>query len=305
MFNRKMKLKELINLMYDVADVERGYNYWFNKLLDYSLGIVEYEGLPESIPDREVALNLICTNHAVIFEKGGKLYTTPTSLYDNQKSPYYYPQAAVYAQPYLGSDNLKIGVNAEIVYCNHLQDNIFYLPSDGSLLTFIQRYARQLADIESSINIYIVNTRLTSFPTAGNDNVKSSIERLFDKITLGKRAVISDNAIVEQFRNVDINKTSIKDGLNDLLIARDKILEQFFRDIGIKMYNPKKAQVNEEELNTNNQLLIINTSEMIKEQNKGFDRVNKHWGTNIKAKLSDDFELMYEGGNDNADTIQE
>ena len=69
------------------------------------------------------------------------------------------------------------------------------------------------------------------------------------------------------------------------------------------MYNPKKAQVNEEELNTNNQLLIINTSEMIKEQNKGFDRVNKHWGTNIRAKLSEDFEIMYEGGNENADEI--
>lgn len=282
-------MKDIIASMYDVSDVERGYNYWFNTLLNVTLGMIRYDNCPESIPGREIALNLICTNHAVFFEKDNKLYTTITTLYDSQKSPYYYPQAAVYAQPKLGSDNLQIGKNAEIVYCNNLQDNIFYIPTEPIMLSHIRRYARMLADAESSINIYSVNARLTSFPTAANDNVKSSIERFFEKIRLGKNAVISDNAIVEQFRNIDINHTNIKDGLNDLLIARDKILEQFYRDIGVRMYNPKKAQVTEDELNTNNQLLVINTAEMIEVQNEGFERVNKMFNTSIKARLSDNF----------------
>lgn len=300
MFTNKLKLKELLNGMYDVADVERGYNYWFNKILHKCLTIVKYNELPESLPSREVALNMIMSGHGIFFDKGGDMYVTPTTLYDNQKSPYYYPQSAVYAQPYLGSDNLQIGKNCEIVYCNSLQDNIFMFPSDGGLLTFIQRYARQLADIESTINIYLVNCRLTSFPTASNDQVKSSIERLFEKLTLGKRSVISDNAIVEQFRNIDINRSSVHDGINDLLIARDKILEQLYRDIGIRMYNPKKAQVNEEELESNDQLLVINTSDMIDTQNEGFERVNKMFGTNISCELSEDFKIDEKGVEDNA-----
>lgn len=299
MFTNKLKLKDLLKGMYDVADVESGYNYWFNKILHKCITIVKYNNLPESIPSREVALNMVIMGHGVFFDKGGDMYVTPTTLYDNQKSPYYYPQSAVYAQPKLGSDNLQIGKNCEIVYCNSLQDNIFMFPSDGGLLTFIQRYARQLADIESTINIYLVNCRLTSFPTAANDNVKSSIERLLDKVTLGKRGVISDNAIVEQFRNVDISRSSIHDGINDLLIARDKILEQLYRDIGIRMYNPKKAQVNEEELESNDQLLVINTSDMIETQNEGFERVNKMFGTNISCELSDEFKIE-KGGTENA-----
>lgn len=302
MFTNKLKLKELLNGMYDVADVERGYNYWFNKILHKCLTIVKYNELPESLPSREVALNMIITGHGIFFNKGGDMYVTPTTLYDNQNSPYFYPQSAVYAQPYLGSDNLQIGKNCEIVYCNSLQDNIFMFPSDGGLLTFIQRYARQLADIESTINIYLVNCRLTSFPTAANDQVKSSIERLFEKLTLGKRSVISDNAIVEQFRNIDINRSSVHDGINDLLIARDKILEQLYRDIGIRMYNPKKAQVNEEELESNDQLLVINTSDMIDTQNEGFERVNKMFGTNISCELSEDFKIDEKGVEDNAGT---
>jgi predicted nucleic-acid-binding protein len=141
----------------------------------------------------------------------------------------------------------------------------------------------------------MVNVRLTSYPTASNDTVKASIERFFDKVALGERAVISDNAIIEQFRNVDINRSNIKDGINDLLIARDKILEMFYRDIGVRMYNPKKAQVNEEEITSNDQLLLISTKDMLQEQKAGFERVNAHWNTNINVEISDEFKPDVEG----------
>ena len=60
----KAKLTEIIQSMYDVADVENGYNYWFNKLLLRCLSIFKYDGLPDSLPQREIELNLILTNHA-------------------------------------------------------------------------------------------------------------------------------------------------------------------------------------------------------------------------------------------------
>lgn len=308
MFN-KLKLKELVKSMYDVADVENGYNYWFNKLLNICLSMFKYNNCPETIPEREIALNIIMLGYCIFMKKNGLPYVVPSTLYNEQKSPYYYPKSAVYAQPALGSANLDIGANCEIIYCNKLQANAFMLPTDGGLLTFIQRYARMLADIESTINIYTVNCRLTSFPTAANDNVKNSIERLFQKVTLGRRGVISDNAIVEQFRNIDIGTSINRDGINDLLIARDKILEMFYRDIGIKMYNPKKAQVNEEELESNNQLLVVNTSEMIDTQNEGFINVNKFLGTDMNVEMSDAFKIsnnvFTEGGNEYAAEIEE
>lgn len=291
----KAKLTEILATIYDVADVENGYNYWFNKLLLRCLSIFKYDGLPDSLPQREIELNLILTNHAVIFEKDDELITNPTAIFRNENNVYYNPTMAIYANPKLNSEVLSIGETCEIIYNNPLQDNIFYLPCDGSMLTFIQRYARQLADIESTINIYTVNARLTSFPTASNDTVKSSIERLFTKLALGKRAVISDNAIVEQFRNVDINRSNIRDGLNDLLIARDKTLEMFYRDIGIKFYNPKKAQVTEDEVESNNSLLLISIKDMLEERKKGIERVNTHYGTNISVDIEDEFKPHIDG----------
>lgn len=296
MFSTKLpRLKDVINSLYAVNEVEVGYNYWFNKLLGFCLGIFEYDGLPDSLPQREIELNLLLTGHSVIFEKNGELYTQPTSTFANEKSVYYYPTKAVYANPVLNTQELTFGVNSEIVYNSPLMDNIFYLPSDGGLRTFIQRYARQLADIEATFNIYCVNMRLTSYPTASTDVVKNSLERFFNKITLGFRGIVSDNAIVEQFRNVDITRSNLKDGLNDILIARDKVLEMFFRDIGVKMYNPKKAQVNEEEIESNDQLLVISTKDMLETRRMGIEAVNKHWGTNIRVDLAEAFKIDSSG----------
>lgn len=303
MYMNKPKIKDIVKSMYSVSDVETGYNYWFNKILNRCLSMVNYRNCPDSVPAREIALNLVVTGHCVFFRKNGKLRVALTTLYNDQKSPYYYPQGAVYAQPYLGSDNLKIGENAEIVYFNSLQNNMFMIPTDGGLLTFIQRYARQLADIESTINMYLVNERNTSFPTAANDNVKASVERFFQQVELGKRAVISDNAIVEQFRNIDITAPK-HDGINDYLIARDKILEQLYRDIGLRMNNPKKAQVNEEEIEANDQLLVVNTADIIKQQNDDFKRVNALFGENIIAELAPEFDIK-KGVEVNADTSEQ
>ena len=126
MFSKKLRLKEIIRNMYDVADVENGYYYWFNKLLGFCLSIIKWEGLPDTIPARELELNLLLTDHAVIFEKDGELYTNPTSIFGNERSPYYYPTRAIYANPVLNTRDMTIGENCEIIYNSPLQDNIFY-----------------------------------------------------------------------------------------------------------------------------------------------------------------------------------
>lgn len=293
------ELKETLQLMYSVNDVENGYHYWFNKLLQRCMSIFNWHGLPDTLPEREIELNLLLTGHCIVFEHENKLITQVTTLYGNEDSIYYYPTKAIYASPKAGYGTLEINKNCSIIYNSPLQNNIFYLPNEGGLLTFIQRYARMLSDIESTINIYTVNTRATSFPTAANDTVKNSLEKFFDKIAIGKRAVVSDNAIIEQFRNVEITRSNYKDGINDLLIARDKTLEMFYRDIGIKFYNPKKAQVTEDELETNDQLLLISITDMLKEQQQGAERLNIMYGRKYNFNASVEIAPEFKRGDEN------
>lgn len=286
-FNLTKKLKR----MYKVNDVSTGFNYWFFKLLNVIQNMFEYDGLPESLPAREIELNLLLTGHAaVVPTKDGGLFTPITSI--SGQSKYYQPTWAVFANPVIiSTKKWVIDKDCIVIYNNSLQDSIWYIKSDSGLYTFIARYARQLADVESSINIYLVNTRATSMPVTDDNTVLQSIELFFKKLAVGERAVITDNNIIEKFRSVDINPHPLKDGINDLLIARDKILEQFYRDIGIRMYQPKKAQVTESELESNDQLLLINTDDMLNARKEGVERMNNMFGLDVSVRLNEKFDI--------------
>lgn len=295
-----IKMQKDFDSLYDVADVKTGYQYWYFKLINILLDMFTWKNLPEGLSSREIELNLIMTGHAVILpKKDGTLFTPLTSLYGYDE--YYQPTHAVFANPVVvQAHQYKIGEECSVIYNNKLKDSLYYIKSDGGLNTFVKRYARLLADIESTIDIYSVNARLTSFPVANDGNVMESLKLFFKKLALGKRAIISDNSIIEEFRNVDINRSNIKDGLNDLLIARDKVLEQFFREIGVKMYNSKKAQVTDDEVDANTQLLLISKDDMQDARDEGADMTNDLFGTDMIPELNPKFDIREVENDDTA-----
>lgn len=289
-----MKIKELkkvLSTMYEVKDVENGYWYWFWKLYNIVVDIFDYDNLPEELTKENIENNLILLGHcSFIRKRDGKLFTPFSRVYDFDE--YYQPSKMVFANPrIIDYKTYLIGDTCEVIYNTSMKYRVWNLKTDGGLYTFIARYARLLADIESTVDIYTVNMRETSYPTADGEPIANSIKAFFDKLALGERAIISDNSIINKFRTVDMGRPNPKDGINDLLIARDKVLEMFFRDIGVKMYNPKKAQVNEEELQVNDQLLLISLDDMLKARSEGLEKVNKMFGTDIKVRLNSRFDV--------------
>lgn len=297
-------IKKMLATMYDVKDVETGYWYWFWKLYNIVVDMFDYDNLPEGLTKENIENNLIMLGYCSFIEKKGKLFTPFSRIYDFDE--YYQPTKMVYANPkIIDYKTYIIGDNCEVVYNTSMKYRVWQLKVDSGLVTFIGRYARMLADLESTINIYTVNTRVTSYPVADGEPTANSIKAFFDKISLGEKAVIADNAIVNRFRSIDIGNTNQRDGLNDLLIAKDKILENFYRDIGVKMYNPKKAQVNEDELQVNNQLLLISVDDMLKARLEGLEKVNKMFGTNIFVNLNSRFDVENFSEEDAADELQD
>lgn len=298
------KMKKFMDTLYDVSNVKDGYNYWYFKLLNLVINMFEYDNLPTGIKRRDLEINLIMTGHAVIVAKNdGSLFTPLTNVFGFDE--YYQPVWATWANPVVvTAKKYTIGKDCEIIYNNSLQDSIYYIKADSGLSTFVGRYARQLADVEATANIYSVNSRLVSIPVSNDNSVIESLKAFFTNLSFGKRAIVTDSNIIENFRNVDINRTGIKDGINDWLIARDKILEQFFRDLGIRMNNQKKAQVNSEEVESNDQLLLISADDMLKTRQEGLENVNNMFGTNITVKLNPLYNIKNVEGGDTDVTTQ-
>lgn len=298
------KMNKFIKTMYDVSNVKCGYDYWYFKLLNLVINMFDYDNLPSGISRRDIEINLIMTGHAVILaKKDGTLFTPLTCVFGYDE--YYQPVWASFANPVvITAKKYTIGEDCEIIYNNSLQDSIYYIKADSGLSTFVGRYARQLADVEATANIYSVNSRLVSIPVSNDNSVIESLKAFFTNLSFGKRAIVTDSNIIENFRNVDINRTGIKDGINDWLIARDKILEQFFRDLGIRMNNQKKAQVNSEEVESNDQLLLISADDMLKTRQDGIEKVNNMFGTNITVKLNPLYNIKNVEGGDTDVTTQ-
>lgn len=295
-----------LEFMYDNTKVQSGVYYWFNKLLSVCLDIFKYDGLPPYLPQKELETNLLLQRdgHALVFwtPKYGVI-TCWSDLYDMDL--YYQPTKATYSQPVLGSGYKTIGKDCCVIYNNKLQHQVYTYQTDGGLRTFIGRYARALSDIDSTISIYTINKRVTDFPIAKNDKVKNSLLEFFKQLRLGKNAIISDECIIEGFKTIERAGDKSGDKLNDLLIAKDKILEGFFRDLGVRFYNPKKAQVTEDEVESNTQLLVVNTSEMLESRQEGIAEVNKMFGTKISVKLNEKFDVRnynFSGVNSNENT---
>lgn len=285
-----IEMNKNIKTMYDVSNVKVGYDYWYFKLFNVLLNMFEYDGIPKGLTARDLELNLLMTGHACVIPlKDGTLFCPLTNLFGFDQ--YYNPTWAVFANPVvIDTHKYIIGVDCEVVYNNSLKDSLYYVKADSGLHTFVCRYARQLADIESTLNIYTVNSRLTSYPVSTDNSVTESIRAFFKNLTAGKRGIITDDAIIEKFRNIDINRSSIRDGVNDWLIARDKIIEQFFREVGVQMYNPKKAQVTDDEVESNTQLLVISKDDMLTARQEGYEKINNMFGTSISVKINPKFD---------------
>lgn len=285
---RKRKLD--LARMYDVADVANGFDYWYFKLLNYILGIYQYDGLPDSLPAMAVEQNLMLTGHCVIFESKGEIVTDITELYGFDR--YYSPTNATFGNALIPFKNLTFGKDAEVIYNNRIRGNVLRIQAvDSGLSTFVRRYARMLADVESTVNIYSVNARLQSYAVAKSQPMATQINDFNARVALGERAVITDQAYLDAFRNVDIVAPRTQDNLNDFLIARDKILATFFREIGVKFVEQqKRAQLTEDEVTADEQLLLISLEDMLDERREGLERVNRHFGLNITVKINPTFD---------------
>lgn len=279
------ELKETLAKIYSVKTVATGYSYWVYTLLEKCLNMFIYEGLPETLPAEEIEERLIMTGYAGIFKhnKFG-LVTSYGGIFGVDM--YKKPTSFTYAQPILGGSTLKINKDCAMIY-NAESDTLI----QRGLSELIYRYARMLADFDSSINIFTINTRAISLNVAKTEQVATSVDSVMKKIEAGESACISDNTILDCFKTFPYANQSGNNTMTELLSARDSCLRNFYQEIGIKSAYQKKERMITDEVTSDNQILLINLNDMLKQRQKGIEQVNKLFGTKISVKLSPDFDI--------------
>ena len=248
-------------------------------MLTRTLTIFEYENLPDTIPKKDFELITQIVGYTTISEVDGKLYAFYGGL-GGIPNEYYLPTLSVVANPYLKLSKVyEIGKNCEVI----LNDSMYV-----GLTPMFDKYANLIADVDISIRFATINTRIPMLAVAEDDNVAKSVNELFEKVEKGEnlKSIIAPNSLSEDtFKTREYFKQNTN--IKDLIELRQYLLGCWYNDLGIQSnFNMKRESLNENEIGMNLDALVPLIDNMLEERQKGWERVNEHYGTNVSVKLS-------------------
>lgn len=248
-------------------------------MLSRTQRIFHYEGLPESIPQRNLEQILQINGYAIIMKgDDGKLYATRAGL-GAELNAYYEPTIAIVANPYIpgGSKSLKIGKD-----CALIRNDCFL----QGLMPIISKYAALLAEGDISIRYALINSRLSKFLTARDDNTKESAEKVLKGIEEGQDLALflADDFLTDALK--ESNSPNRDTYVKDLIECYQYEKASCFNEIGIQsQFNMKREAINSEESSLNDDTLIPSVDDWLENRLIGWDIANKIFGTDVKPSL--------------------
>jgi len=256
-------------------------DFHFGMALAKTLKIFEYEGLPDTIPYRELEKILQLSSFAYWLKKDDKLYVFYGGL-GGRPDEYYRPTDFIVANPYLQFfKTVKVNEEGVLMWNDY---------SHMGLSLMIRRYAELMAECDITLRFGLVNDRLVSILYATNDNAKASAEAFLKDIEDGnKLGVILGETWLDDngdFRVNEYRKANTQD-LKAIMELQQYIKASFFNDIGLQAnYNMKRESINDSEAGMNEESLKPFIDDMLESRKEALEKVNKQFGTNITVKLS-------------------
>ena len=256
-------------------------DFHFGMALTKTLKIFEYEGLPDTIPFRELEKILQLNGFAYWLKKDGNLYVFWGGL-GGRPDEYYRPTNFIVANPYLQFfKTVKVNEEGVLMWNDY---------SHMGLNLMIRRYAELMAECDITLRFGLVNDRLVSILYATNDNAKQSAEDFLKDVEDGaKLGVIMGDTWLDDngdFRVNEYRKANSQD-LKAIMELQQYIKASFFNDIGLQAnYNMKRESINDSEAGMNEESLKPFIDDMLESRQEAIKRINEQFGTNISVKLS-------------------
>lgn len=239
--------------------------------------IFEYNGLPDTIPSRNLELLLQFNGFACVAKANdGNLYAFYGGL-GGVPNAYYEPTICVVANP-------ALNLNKEFV----IDEDCVIIKSDSlytGLRPLFNRYASLQAENAISLRIADINTRIKTIIATSDDRAKESAELYLKRIEEGKIGVMTEPAILEALQ---INQASEQHGIiTDLIEYEQYIKAAWYNEIGLNAnYNMKRESLNSAEAQLNDDALLPFIDDMLRNRKEGIKKINDMFGTNITVELN-------------------
>lgn len=263
------------------------YGVWLDKLITIATSIFEYDNLPPNLPAWELEARLIMDGVAVIFKTPD--YGVMTSFgYAYGVDIYNHANRFGYAQPVIGSQSGLVNlVDGVIVYGSSIDK----VARKGAVGRRIEYYADLLSDIDVSRQLLLITGRSTQTVIAKSDNALNELRAHINALVEGDLTVPKiESGVLDAVQNLfsDVRNNGVYT-LQDLDLAQQNILKNFYTDFGIPYGYEKTERLITPEIAANNAMIDINIKDMLACRQEGVERVNSLYGTAITVKIGGDY----------------
>lgn len=285
-----MKRKDNIYKLYQaqIRDKDTAVTEFIANTLAKTQSMFEYEGLPESIPQKELERLLQTTGNVFVTKVDGVLYALTGG---KGGEPDVYGRATLYT---VANPALKLSKTYDIQKDGVLIEN----DSNGeSLLPLIGRYAVLYTDGLISLNTASVLTRITMLISASDDKTKQSADEFLRKIQDGEFSIIGENAFFKGV-NMQTAPTTNSVYITQLIELIQYYKASMYNELGLNAnYNMKRERLNLGEVSMNVDVLLPYVDNMLKERQNAVDKINEMFDTEISVKLSSSWGLARDNYN--------
>lgn len=255
-------------------------------MIDRLQMLFEYEGLPDSIPKRDLEMMLLIRGHAAFYAHNGQVFAASGAL-GGERNEYYMPTRYVFAVPYFNiSKNLKI------------HDECVVIPNDSSytgLMPLLRRYCSLMVENDLTMRIATVNTRLTTILTAPTEQLRASAEKYLQRVDDGELGVMGDRAIIEGIKTQPYANSGQGNQLTQLIELQQYLKASLYNEIGLNAnWNAKRETLNDGELAVNNQILLPLIDDMLNQRRIALEEFNNMFGFDASVRFGSAWEDIEE-----------
>ena len=274
------KVPNRSNWSFDVStqdlSLDKLTEYYIKDTLIRTQKMFKYNNLPKTIPKEQLELLLQRNGYAVITKVNGELYAFYGGL-GGEPNAYYLPTIATVANPALKFSKSMV-IDKE---CVVIKNDVMFM----GLMPLIQSTSYLLAQADISFKYALINGRMKAIVTAPNDETKASLDEMFRQIEKGSslKVVVDDDLMNE----LKVSPYGTNDNGIDIIELKQYIIGSFYQKLGIQSnFNMKREALNSAESALNDDILYPLIDEILEERQKGIEKINELYGTNISVELS-------------------
>lgn len=261
---------------YDYKDKVTNVRNLNNYMLDRTLKMFEYEGLPDTIPVKALEQILQTKGYAYFTEVKGELYALHGGL-GGERDAYYEPTKITISNPWLDF-TATLDIETDGVMMNNDDMKMGLRPLYDKYHTLLVEN-----DITMILNSY--NNRIQTLIAAGDDATKESGEEYLKRVAAGDQGIIAEQRI---FEGINVHNANSNIAANTMALTE---FHQYLRatllnEVGLDAnFNMKRERLTAGEVEQNDEGLYPLVINMLYNRRKAVEEINEKYGLNITVSF--------------------